>query len=334
MRIPVTLEAMTNSKKKRGRTIAWSPPAIQSEIGYSWGWSVLVLLLAGTFFWGRWAKKTPVIATPPPEVVRDARWDGMVGTISTMVDRYPGEVGLYIKDLKNGRSFEHNADQRFVCASLIKLPIMAATFEAIRENKLSLSSEVLYRRAYRRGGSGLLQWARPGVRFTLSYLLYMMITKSDNTATAIVINQLGYDYLNNKFAEFGLEKTRIASTGMSLDANVDPALDNYTTAREMGMILEKIYRREMVRSDLSEVMLEILKRANARSRLAKYLPHDWQLARKTGLLRRNCHDVGIVFSPEGDYLICVLTGKNNDYPHAKGLIAQVGRTAYAYMSHS
>jgi beta-lactamase class A len=259
----------------------------------------------------------------------------MVSNITSVVSSYNGEVGLYIKDLKSGRTFYHNAEKRFVCASLIKLPIMVAAFQAIKDGKISLSTRVKYSRKYRRDGSGNMKWARAGFQYTVSYLIYSMITRSDNTATAMMIDLLGYDYLNEQFAGVGLKETQIKPSGMSLSSYLKPDLDNYTTPKEMGDLLEKIYRHQVGGDGLSDLMLEILKGASIhRSRLARDLPNDFKLARKTGLLRKNCHDVGIVFTPEGDYIICVLTGRNKDYQVAKGLISSVGRTAYEFMHNS
>jgi beta-lactamase class A len=303
------------------------------EFGVSWWWGALVLILGVFFFAGRPRKEAQAMPVLP---TTDARWDLMVANIQSTVERYNGDVGIYIKNLKNGRSYEYNVDHEFVCASLIKLPIMAATFEAIKEGKISLNTRIKFKSNCRRDGSGTLKWARSGVYYPLSYLIYQMITKSDNTATALIIDQLGYDYLNRQFESLGLQATRIAPTGMSLASRLaDPALDNYTTPREMGNLLEKIYKHQVVSDGLSDLMLEIMKGANHRTRLAKDLPRDWQFARKTGLLRKNCHDVGIVFSPEGDFVICVLTnGRTQNYKVAKGLISSVGRKAYEYMSQS
>ena len=57
----------------------------------------------------------------------------------------------------------------------------------------------------------------------------------------------------------------------------------------------------------------------------------WQIAHKTGLLRKACHDVGIVFTPKGDYLICVLTGhQSSNYRMSKHFIASMGRLTFDY----
>jgi len=83
---------------------------------------------------------------------------------------------------------------------------------------------------------------------------------------------------------------------------------------------------------LSDLVIEIMKGAKSRTRLARYLPENSYMARKTGLLRRNCHDVGIVFTKEGDYIVCVLTGHNYTYKRAKTLIASVGREVHNYFN--
>ncbi len=303
------------------------------DYSVSWWWAGMVFFLFGFYFFARPTKA--VVSSPLPSPT-DVRWNAMVKNIEEMVQGYNGDVGIYIKNLKNGRTYEYHTEHSFVCASLIKLPIMAATFEAIHEGRITLNTRIRYRRNYRREGSGVLKWARPGAYYPLSYLIYQMITKSDNTATAMIIDLLGYDYLNEKFAKMGLQATRIAPTGMSLASRLsNPALDNYTTPVEMASILEKIYKHQMVSDGLSDLMLEIMKGANSRTRLSKNLPQDWQFARKTGLLRKNCHDVGIVFSPEGDYILCVLTnGRTENYKVAKGLISSVGKQAYEYIDQS
>jgi beta-lactamase class A len=263
----------------------------------------------------------------------DLRWEGMISSLNERVSHFDGDVGIFIKDLRTGRTFEHNSNRRFLSASLIKVPIMAALFADVEDGRIRLDGSLKYKRRYRRDGAGVLRWARDGSRFTVSALVHTMISKSDNTATAMLIDTIGFDRLNERFEEFGLKETRIHPTGMSLASRLDPSLDNWTTPEEMGFLLEKIYRHEILENDgLSDLMLEVMKGANSRSRLARDLPDRWQLARKTGLLRKNCHDVGIVFSPEGDYVICVLTGDNRTYAAAKGFISEVGKQTYDYFA--
>lgn len=302
-----------------------------NAVSFSWVIAASVGAALGAVVFIRPGLRPPPVPKIPAPVV-DARWEQMVSNISSMAGTFDGDVGIYIKDLKTGRTFRHNDNRRFLSASLIKVPVMAALMAEVEAGRISLDRSLRYTRAMRREGAGTLKWSRPGKRFSIGQLLWAMITKSDNTAAAMIIDQVGYPRLNEHFKGFGLAATRIAPTGMSLASRLDPALDNYTTPQEMGMLLEKIYRHQIVRNDgLSDLMLDVMKHANAPSRLAKYLPDDWQLARKTGLLRKNCHDTGIVFGPGGDYVICVLTGDSRSYATAKGFISNVGKQAFAYI---
>lgn len=297
-------------------------PEKHSRLG--WG---LALILLSLFIFGKPAGEALFEGMKTDET----QWQKMLGSLSDILVEYPGEVGIYIKDLNTGKSFEWNADRKFLSASLIKIPIMAAVFKAVYEKKISLQSNIRLKSRHRKGGSGKMKWAYSGKEFPLSFVIYKMITHSDNTAAAMLIDRLGYLYLNRCFREFGLHTTRIDPAGMSLANHIHPARDNYTTPREMGYLLERIYGHKLVSDGLSDLMLEILKDADSPSRLARFLPDEFDLARKTGLLRNNCHDVGIVFTRRGDFVICVLTKENESYEKAKGLISSVGKSAYTYL---
>lgn len=276
----------------------------------------------------------PVAATVSRESYVDSNWLNMEYNLSELVAGYRGVVGIYIKDLKTGKTYERNADRPFVTASLIKVPIMAAACQAMSEGRLSMNTTTRLRRDQIRGGAGDLQNSRVGTKYQLSTLIYKMITKSDNTAAQMVIDQMGYNYLNRSFKSFGLNVTRINPVGMSLANYVSPEQDNHTTPREMGLLLEKIYRRQIVNDGACDFMVQVMRHVDPGVRLSRFLPRNWKLARKGGLLRRNCHDVGIVYTPKANYVICVLTSDNANYERAKRLIATVGQTAYAYLGRS
>ncbi len=304
-----------------------------SSLAPPWVWAAAGGAVMAILLFARPVRTASAVTIPAVTPVVDEKWVRMVDSITGRLSQFDGDVGIYIKDLSTGRVYQHNSDRRFLSASLIKLPIMAALFADVEDGRVRLDGSLRYTRKYRREGAGILKWARDGSRFTISSLVHTMISKSDNTATAMIINVMGFDHLNERFGQFGLNQTRISPTGMSLASRLDPALDNWTTPEEMGRLLENIYRHKLLKNDgLSDLMIEILKGANSRGRLARDLPSHWQLARKTGLLRKNCHDCGIVFSPEGDYVICVMTGDGRTYADAKGLISDVGKKTFDYFA--
>ncbi len=262
-------------------------------------------------------------------VMDDYYWGEMTEKIRETALRYPGKTAIYIKDFKTGREWAYNADSRFPSASLVKVPIMASVFSISVREKLDLNKEITLTRKDRRSGSGTLKWAREGTKLSLMEIVYMMITQSDNTAAQMLIDYFGMENLKKEFLKLGLLITSINESGMSLSSK-PVREENYTTAREMGSLFERIYKGELINKAASRTMMEILKRTKGRSRLRGGVPREWEIGHKTGLLRKACHDVGIVFSPGGDYLVAVLTADVPSYKSGKEFISKVAKITSAY----
>lgn len=273
---------------------------------------------------------TPLLAPSPADV----DWDKMTGELTKQVARHPGRIAVFLKDLRTQRVWSHHPDDLFTAASLIKVPVLIAAFYKIHAGELALSDQLALHRRTRVGGSGSLKWRSDGTKLTVEELLVRMINESDNTATAMLLDAMGIDWVQQQFPRMGLLYTGIYPEGMSIKGG-RVAHENYTTAREMSMLMESIYLGRAVDKDSSVLMLEILKRRKAvASRLARGLPTGWEIAHKTGLLRLACHDSAIFFTPHGDYLMTVLTGQNHSYHAAKNFITRLGRITFRYYTGS
>jgi hypothetical protein len=77
-------------------------------------------------------------------------------------------------------------------------------------------------------------------------------------------------------------------------------------------------------------LLDILKGQHVRDRLPRYLPKGVVVAHKTGLMKDACHDVGILYGRNHDYVIAVLTTEFGSFTQAKQAIGQIGRAVYLY----
>ena len=141
---------------------------------------------------------------------------------------------------------------------------------------------------------------------SIEKLIEVMITKSDNTAANMLIERLGFDYLNDYFRKSGLRYTNISRKMMDFQDR-KRGVENYTSASDITYLLEKFYHRQFLSRTVSEKCLSMLLRQKVNDRIPKKLPDDWPVAHKTGLERNVCHDAGIVFTQQGDFLVCVLT---------------------------
>jgi len=236
---------------------------------------------------------------------RQMRWEANSDNILKRISNLKGQAGIVVEDLETGWTFIHNEDQPFPAASLVKIPILVTCFKAVEEGRLDLSEKHVLRREDRVGGSGILRRMRNGRSFTYSQLIDYMVTESDNIACNILIDRLGFDYINQVFEELGLQKTRLNRKMIDFAAR-DQGVENYTTAAEMTGLLDRIYHHRCFNAEISERCLAVLKRQKINDRLPRYLPKEITVAHKTGLEKEVCHDAGIVFTPSGDYIITVL----------------------------
>lgn len=196
------------------------------------------------------------------------KWREMAARLTKEAQKFPGRMGVYIKDLRTGEEFSYHADELFPSASLVKVPIMASVVRKIKEGEVSWDEKLVIDRAAKRGGSGRLRRVRNGTKMTVRDLMFKMITESDNTAAHLLIERVGYGYLQNEFKTLGLERTGISEGGMSL-CSLPVRDENYTTPREIAGLVEKIYRGEVVDKKHSEIMLDIMKQTKGVRALPK-----------------------------------------------------------------
>ncbi|OGR83536.1 MAG: hypothetical protein A2901_08705 [Elusimicrobia bacterium RIFCSPLOWO2_01_FULL_54_10] len=276
------------------------------------------LVLGGSAF----VAQSQVTPPQPP----DRNWTELHQKINYQLRHFPGVAGIYVKDLKTGWTIEHNSDDLFPSASLVKLPMMAVIYQAQVSGRLSLDESITLMRNMKARGSGHLRFKRPGTRYRVRELIFKMITESDNTATNMLTDRLDLDYYNRHFLALGLSRTNLSRMIMDLRRR-DEGIENYTTAKDMGNLLEMIYFKNLTGS---EEMLDILKHQKINDRLALGIPNGWQIGHKTGLMNNACHDVGIVFSPTNDYVICVLTTQIRNFRRPKNFISAVSHLVATY----
>ncbi|MCK5288922.1 MAG: serine hydrolase, partial [Candidatus Omnitrophica bacterium] len=241
---------------------------------------------------------------------------------------FEGDFSFFVKDFSYPQlEFSFKSEEKIAAASIIKFPILAVMMRAIKENKFSLDDEITIKRKDITGGSGRIKGMKVPVKLTLRKILELMITRSDNTATNKVIDLLGYDYINNDFTQLGLTGTFLRRKMMDFSLR-RKGVENYTTARDITVLFEKLYSKKLVDKSSSELMISLLKKQKVNNRIPRFLPDGVIVAHKTGLERGVVHDAGIVFNEKGDYIICVLVNKVKNFKKAKKLIAQLSLLTY------
>ena len=273
--------------------------------------------------------------------------------------QFPGVVGVAAKRLESGRELHHNADTLFFTASTFKVPLLAELYRQVEEASISLQERVELAEEQKLPGSGVLKEMAPGLQLTFQDLAMLMIIVSDNTATDIIYNRVGRDNLHKMLRSLGLVKTQIPMSCKDLiyntvgmdprDASIhweevqerlrkgDRVLDaegfreetaNVSTPAEMCHLLEMIQRRQVVSSAACDGMLDILKRQQHAEMLPRQLPPGTIVAHKTGGDYGILCDVGIVFAPNGPYVVAIMAKQATDPVKVLPAIAALSRAIY------
>ena len=219
-----------------------------------------------------------------------------------------GAWDLYYESLTDGKTAQaqsnHGAEPRSVAASLIKLFVMGAVYDAVQNG--SLEHDAVYAD------------------------LRSMIAASDNDACNRLVTKLGG---GDAAAGMTAVNRFAASIGCS-DVQMNrlmlkPGSENYVSARDCAAILRMIYQKRLVSADASAEMLALLKEQTVNDRLPAALPQGVTVAHKTGNLPNlSCGDVGIVFTDKGDYILCLISNYSQNDVQTTGAMATFSRTVY------
>ena len=225
-----------------------------------------------------------------------------------------------MKHLKTGESrFYLHADDAMPTASLIKLPIMVETYWQAKEAKVKLDTQLTLKKDDKVPGSGILtSHFSDGATFPLKDAVRLMIVYSDNTATNMVLDQIGIPSTNKRMAELGFKSTKInAKVFKGSTTSIDPeATKKYglgsTTARDMVGLLELIETGKVVSPEGCKEMLGHLKACDDKEKMTRLLPSGTVVAHKTGSVNASKTDAGIIYLKSGPVAVCVLTDENDD----------------------
>ncbi|MEJ7591954.1 MAG: serine hydrolase, partial [Planctomycetaceae bacterium] len=169
-----------------------------------------------------------------------------------------------------------------------------------------------------------------------------MIRYSDNTATNLVIDQIGLPSTAATMESLGFPHTRLNSKVYRGDTSISPEQSRLyglgsTTSREMVDLLEQIHKGTVASEDSCKAMIEHLLACDDKAMLVRELPTGTRVAHKSGAVSTSRCDAGIVFGPKGAFSICVLTTENKDRSWnndntAQVLIGRIARTAFDHFN--
>ena len=231
------------------------------------------------------------------------------GSLKSQINSYisssaaSGTWSVYVKNLKTNKVVDINASKKMNSASSIKLFVLASAYDKAKSGSVAEASFKANARN--------------------------MIVYSDNSATNNVIDTIGgMGVVNSYVGKNGYSSTTLnRKFGGSYTSS---GVNNYTSARDTGVLLEKIYNGSLVSSSYSKTMLDFLKNQNTRSKIPAGVSSG-TVANKTGEIPDQGieNDSAIVYTIGADYVISVMSNTSN-YSKAITDIAKISNIVYKY----
>ena len=125
--------------------------------------------------------------------------------------------------------FDINGSAKLSAASLIKIPILLEAFRQVEVGILDLNQPIDIPPEEKVGGMGVLTRLSDGMTLPFRDVITLMIIVSDNTATNLVIDQVGLERVNALCSELNAEQTVLGRRLMDLKAR-EEGRDNFTSA--------------------------------------------------------------------------------------------------------
>lgn len=298
--------------------------------------------------------------------------DALRADIAAAEEQSGGVLGVAAIDLASGRRFAHRGDTAFPMASTYKIAIAGAVLAKVDSGTLGLGALVDVPDGMKLDGDVIASRLRhPGVRLSVSNLLELMLTESDNTATDVLMEVAGGPKAVSAWvAAQGVKGQRIDRATADLTRDFfdlgpgpivelvaaaktrDPALfdrlgmahppydddpRDTSTPDAMADLLVRIVDGKALSPASTALLTEIMGRCRTgAARIKGMMPKGTAVAHKTGTGGGSANDVGIITLPDGRKLVVALFVKKSRHPYQarERAIADVARSMRDYFLFS
>lgn len=226
---------------------------------------------------------------------------------------------VLVKDLHSPFTASINESLIYNAASVNKVPILSAVYDMAKKGEIDFDKIITIQQDdIQDYGTGKIRYDPPGTTYSIKTLIQLMIQKSDNTAAFILGNYIvGLDVVQQYVNSIGLTQTDI--------------IDNKTSNKDMAILFEKIYKKQITTPALSEELLGLLTDSDFEDRLPAQLPKGAIVYHKIGTGTGVVHDAGIVLHGNTAYYIGIFTSDITDEEQASVLLSKVSKTVYDFM---
>lgn len=227
--------------------------------------------------------------------------DGLLAIIKEWDAEAYGDYGVIVRELGGEKRYaELRPDKKYVTASTFKMFVAYALLKKINEGTISYNQTT-------------------DIGWTVDACLTEMIVNSTNPCAVSFLNLMGWPETQRIVEEAGFNDTLVDSGCCQ---------EKHSTVRDETNFMLRLNAGTLLDPAGSERLLSMLKRQVWRGGIPSGVPHGTVVADKVGFYAGYMHDVGIIYAPNGTYILGIMSyGGNN--PN----MAELSRRVYDFFQN-
>jgi beta-lactamase class A len=276
--------------------------------------------------------------TPVTQSSSDSKLRQQIAEIAASID---GQVGVSIRNLDTRDTLTFNDSVHYVMHSVFKFPIAMAILHQVDQGKLQLEQKIYIDKKWMVPDTwSPLRDSFPAgnMDITLSKLLGLMVSQSDNIACDVLIDLAGGEGAINEYIHsLGVKDIDIVASEAKMASSWDVQFTNWSTPTAFIELLEIMNKGTALSKTTNAFLWKVMtETTTGPNRLKGLLPKEIVVAHKTGTsgskdgVHPATNDAGIIFLPNGQKLAIVVfvSMSKADESAREGVIAKIAKAAY------
>jgi beta-lactamase class A len=226
-------------------------------------------------------------------------------------DNFEGVFGASFIDLTDGRQVNFNADAVMPTASAIKVAVLAELLRQADARPGMLKKQLPFVPSENTSGTGMARLIGNGSLLSLEDLAKMMINLSENTATNLLIDEIGMENVNQLLSGAGLKSIKLRRKMLEYGPQAANQ-ENVANAGDAAKLMMKVANCALpISHDSCTTMRKILEIPKTPFPATDPIPKDIPVAFKPGSLEGVLSGWGIVALPGRPYVFAIMTTYGN-----------------------
>jgi beta-lactamase class A len=252
-------------------------------------------------------------------------------------------VAVAFYDYETSVRFALRGDRPFHAASTFKAAVLLGVLKAVEAGQIRLDDRLQIRNRFlsivdgspyridRSRDADTTVHRAVGASMSIRELSEVMVVRSSNLATNLLMDLIGVDFVREFLDEEGVSGVDI-KRGVEDQLAHEQGINNEVTAEGLVRFYRLIVDGNFLPQNLRDEALRILSAQEFNNMIPAKLPKGTRIAHKTGEISTHCHDAGIVY-PENrqPYVVAILTEHGPQATKRNRAVAEISAAIYRYL---